>query len=118
MPEQAAKHAVHNAGQSADDAIMWFYSNIENPIINDPLLVPNPKKGAAGGGGGAGGFVPDAGAVEMLMCMGFTDKQAARALRKCDNNLERAGDWIMSHMDEPDSDDVDTGAGAAAMDVD
>ena len=24
----------------------------------------------------------------------------------------------MSHMDEPDSDDVDTGAGAAAMDVD
>lgn len=36
---------------------------------------------------------------------GFTEKQAKRALRKCDNNIERAGDWVMSHMDEPDSDE-------------
>ena len=41
----------------------------------------------------------------MLTSMGFTDQQATRALRKCDGNLERAADWVMSHMDEPDSDD-------------
>ena len=37
--------------------------------------------------------------------MGFTDKQATRALRKCDGNLERACEFVMSHMDEPDSED-------------
>ena len=37
--------------------------------------------------------------------MGFTDKQATRALRKCEGNLERAADWVMSHMDEPDSEE-------------
>jgi len=26
-------------------------------------------------------------------------------LKKCDGNVERALDWIMSHMDDPDSDE-------------
>lgn len=34
VPELAAKHAVHNAGANgADEAIMWFYGNIENPVL-------------------------------------------------------------------------------------
>ena len=37
--------------------------------------------------------------------MGFSAKQAKRALRKCDNNMERACDWIFSHIDDPDSED-------------
>ena len=46
VPELAAKHAVYNAGANgADEAIMWFYGNIENPVVSTPLLVPNPKKG-------------------------------------------------------------------------
>ena len=48
IPELAAKHAVYNAGSSVDDAAMWFYGNIENPICETPLLVPNPRKGAGG----------------------------------------------------------------------
>ena len=43
--------------------------------------------------------------VMMIESMGFTAKQAKRALRKCDNNMERACDWIFSHLDEPDSED-------------
>ena len=46
VPELAAKHAVYNAGGSADEAIMWFYGNIENPVCQTPLLVPNPRAGA------------------------------------------------------------------------
>ena len=113
VPEIAAKHAVYNAGGSADEAIMWFYGNIENPAIQVPLLVPNTKKGQAAGGDS--GFVPNAEALQMLMCMGFDEKLSTRALRKCDNNLERASDWVMSHMDEPDSEDEAKGA---AMEVD
>ena len=46
IPENAAKHAIHNTGgSSADDAVMWFYGNIENPVCETPLLIPNPNKG-------------------------------------------------------------------------
>ena len=46
IPENAAKHAIHNTGGgSADDAVMWFYGNIENPVCETPLLIPNPNKG-------------------------------------------------------------------------
>ena len=50
VPEVAAKHAAHNAGGSADEAIMWYFSNMENPVIQTPLLIPNPKKAQAAGG--------------------------------------------------------------------
>ncbi len=73
----AAKHAVHNAGTSVDDAAMWFYCNIENPICSTPLLVPNPRKGAsanAAGGSSSGAFVADPESLMMLTSMGFTDK--------------------------------------------
>ena len=33
VPDMAAKHAVHNAGGSADEAIMWYFSNMENPVV-------------------------------------------------------------------------------------
>ena len=41
----------------------------------------------------------------MLTSMGFPDKAATRALRKCDGNLERAADFAMNHIDEADSAD-------------
>lgn len=41
----------------------------------------------------------------MITSMGLTEKQARRGLRKCNNDVERAMDFIFSHMDEPDSDD-------------
>ena len=82
-------------------------------------MVPNPKKGAAANASaGGGGFVADPESLMMLCSMGFTDKQATRALRKCEGNLERAADWVMSHMDEPDSEEEDAKDDGAAMDVD
>lgn len=40
----------------------------------------------------------------MIMAMGIDEKKAIKALTKCDNNVERAIDWVFSHMDDPDSD--------------
>jgi len=106
IPELAAKHAIFNTGgTSADEAAMWFYGNIDNPVCQTPLLVPNPKKSAVGGDSAQGGFVADPESLMLLTSMGFSDSQAKRALRKCDGNLERAADWVMSHMDEPDSEE-------------
>jgi ubiquitin carboxyl-terminal hydrolase 5/13 len=102
IPEIQAKHAVYNTGNnSADTACMWFYENIENPLIQVPLkvkkAVPSQQQSNK----------PSANPehVMMIVSMGFTDKQAERALRKCDQNLERACDWIFSHMDEPASEE-------------
>ena len=39
------------------------------------------------------------------MEMGFSEKKCIKALKNCDNNAERAMEWIFSHMDEPDDDD-------------
>ena len=73
---------------------------------------PNKKKAAA-----SSGYQADPESLMMMTSMGFDEKQGTRALRKCDGNLERALDWIMSHMDEPDSEDEDAGA-EGTMDVD
>lgn len=74
VPELAAKHAVFNCGQSADAAIMWFYENIENPVIQTPLLVPAAAAQGSGAAGADGGPEVDPMGVEMLTAMGFTDK--------------------------------------------
>lgn len=48
IPEIQAKHAVFNTGNSdAEMASMWFFENIENPAIQVPLMVKNPKKEAS-----------------------------------------------------------------------
>lgn len=82
--------------------MMWFFGNLENPVCQTPLLVPNPKKGS---GAASGGFVADPESMMMITSMGFSEKQGKRALRKCDGNLERAVEFVMSHMDDPDTDD-------------
>ena len=76
--------------------------------------MPNPRKNAAAAQGSSGGFVADPESLMMITSMGFTDKQGTRALRKCDGNLERAVDFVMSHMDDPDTEDEP----AEAMQVD
>lgn len=39
--------------------------------------------------------------------MGFTMNQAKKALKATDNNTERAIDYIFSHQDELDADEID-----------
>lgn len=38
--------------------------------------------------------------LAMIVSMGFTSKQAAKALQQTDNNLDRAIDWIFSHPED------------------
>ena len=36
----------------------------------------------------------------MLEAMGFTQRQATAALQACGGDVERAGDWLFSRMDD------------------
>jgi ubiquitin carboxyl-terminal hydrolase 5/13 len=42
------------------------------------------------------------------MNMGFSDKQARKALKETGNDIERAVDWLFSHASEPIDDEVGT----------
>jgi ubiquitin carboxyl-terminal hydrolase 5/13 len=102
VPELSAKHAAYNtAGAGAEAACEWFYMNIENPDLNNPL----PKVKVGGNIGQTQGPVFDPEAIMMLTSMGVSEKQAKRALRKSDQNLERAAEFVFSHMDDPDTED-------------
>ena len=101
IPELSAKHAVYNTNNlDVDMAVTWFYENIDNPVLQTPL--PKVKKQ---GQGKSEGFKVNEEGMMMIMAMGMSDKQARRGLRKCNNDVERAMDFIFSHMDEPDSED-------------
>ena len=41
----------------------------------------------------------------MMLSMGFPEKKVIKALKSCDMNMERATDWLFSHMDDPDDDE-------------
>jgi len=49
--------------------------------------------------------------------MGFPEKKCIKALKACDMNMERATDWLFSHMDDPESDVEMAEAGAGAEDL-
>lgn len=43
----------------------------------------------------------------MILSMGFTMNQAKKALKATENNTERAIDYIFSHQDELDADEIE-----------
>lgn len=95
IPEIPAKHALYRSGNSdADAAVTWYFSNMEDPAIQVPLRVKNKPK--------AGGDDAPAGLVSMMAEMGLPEKLCKRALKNCDNNVERAIEWAFSHMDDPE----------------
>ena len=51
IPENPAKHALYNSGNnSADAAVTWYFENMANEAINQPLKIKKAGGVAAGGG--------------------------------------------------------------------
>lgn len=104
FPYEACVKAVHLTGNSgADMAMTWLMEHISDPDYAEPLQLgparPEPV-GAVGGGSSDG---PPEESINMIVGMGFTKDQAIKALKATNNNLERAADWIFSHIDELDT---------------
>jgi len=99
IPQNPAKHALYKSGnQDADAAVTWYFENMADESINLPLRV---KK--VGSGSGAASDAIPAESLGMMTAMGFPEKKCIKALKNCDMNVERATDWLFSHMDDPDS---------------
>lgn len=106
---RCVKAAIATSNQGAEQAMNWLMDHMDDADID----VEPPAPSASASGGPKKGE-PKAEDVEMLMAMGFTPSQAAKALRKTDNNVERAADWAFSHPDELDTPDEAPAAAASS----
>jgi len=102
VPELAAKHALLNTGNNVDEALMWFFSNLENDLINNPI--PKVKKTSnqvkqqqRAQDDENYGVAQEQ--INMLMEMGYTHVQALGALKKNGDNAERALEFLFEQPD-------------------
>jgi len=95
FPIEGCKKAIFHTGNlGLEAAVSWIMEHMGDTDFGDPFIPP-------GGGATAKSlFVPNEVAVESIMNMGFTREQTCKALKATDNNVERALDWIFSHLDE------------------
>ncbi|XP_023298160.2 ubiquitin carboxyl-terminal hydrolase 5 [Lucilia cuprina] len=99
FPQEACKRAVfHTKNGGLDIASNWLMEHIGDADFSDPFVIPNETASTES----AAAFVPDADSLFMLMSMGFDERQATKALKATDGNVERAADWIFSHADDMD----------------
>lgn len=98
FPRARCEKALYKTGNTdSESAMNWLFQHMEDPDIDEPLVVDQPK---------GGGAEPSAEQIEMLGAMGFTANQARKALKETDGNMERAVEWVFSHPDDL-GDDVD-----------
>jgi len=96
FPVQACKRAAAvTHGRGLESATQWLVEHLDDADIMAPLSTNS-----------SGSFKPNEEGVSMLQAMGFTRSQCIKALQNTDNNVERAADWIFSHPDEINSEDV------------
>ncbi|KAL5289705.1 USP5 family protein [Megaselia abdita] len=99
FPLEAARKAVFfTKNSSVEEATEWIMQHITDSDINDPLELPEIAQLKSVK------FIPDPENISILMSMGFDIKQATKALKETDNNIERATDWIFSHPGDSDMD--------------
>eukprot|EP00798_Chlamydomonas_sp_ICE-L_P030886 gene30886-35934_t len=112
--------ATNNSG--AEAAMEYVLAHMEDPGFNDPfvpastaaapaaiiyyiiyhpLLFPYTASSAAAPAASGGAADPEK--ISKLADMGFSETHATAALKTCGDNIERAADWLFSHMDDLDS---------------
>ncbi|MED6263893.1 Ubiquitin carboxyl-terminal hydrolase 5 [Characodon lateralis] len=111
FPLEACRKAVYYTGNTGIDAAMnWIMSHMDDPDFSAPLVLPGSSSGP--------GTTPTESLSEehlaTIVSMGFSRDQATKALRATSNVLDRAVDWIFSHLDDLESMDVSEGGRSAA----
>ncbi|XP_054637170.1 ubiquitin carboxyl-terminal hydrolase 5 isoform X2 [Dunckerocampus dactyliophorus] len=111
FPLEACRKAVYYTGNTGIDAAMnWVMGHMDDPDFSAPLVLPGCSSG--------GGTTPTESISEehlaTIVSMGFSRDQATKALRATSNTLDRAVDWIFSHLDDLESMEVSEGGRSAA----
>jgi ubiquitin carboxyl-terminal hydrolase 5/13 len=86
--------AIATSNADVETSMNWIFEHMEDPDFNEPIsasVAPTAVSNDA-----------SSEMIEIISSMGYTAEQAKAALKATDNNLERAADWIFSHMDDLD----------------
>uniref|UniRef100_A0A2P2I4E2 Ubiquitin carboxyl-terminal hydrolase n=1 Tax=Hirondellea gigas TaxID=1518452 RepID=A0A2P2I4E2_9CRUS len=95
FPVEGCRKAVHHTQNSGlDTATNWIMEHMADADFDQPLRLPS----SATNDTESASVNPES--VVMLESMGFTTAQAKLGLKKTQNNLERAADWLFSHQEE------------------
>nr|XP_033781358.1 ubiquitin carboxyl-terminal hydrolase 5 isoform X1 [Geotrypetes seraphini] len=118
FPMEACRKAVYFTGNSGVEAAMnWVMSHMDDPDFGSPLVLP----GSSGPGSTTtSADPPSEDGIATIVSMGFSREQALKALKVTANSLERAVDWIFSHIDDLDAEaamDISEGGRSAADSV-
>lgn len=75
--------------------IDWLFSHMDDPSLDEPLPSAAPAAAASEDEANEEG-------IAMLMSMGIMRNLCVKALKACNNDMERAVEWVFSHQDEMD----------------
>ncbi|KAF5093826.1 hypothetical protein D0Z03_002277 [Geotrichum reessii] len=107
FPRSRCEKALYHTGNSPDAevAMNWLFAHMEDPDIDEPLVIP-----AGNNAGKSGSLGPSAEQIAMLQDMGFAAPQARKALRETSGNYEAAIEWLFNNPTDPGEDEelVDT----------
>ncbi|XP_047533547.1 ubiquitin carboxyl-terminal hydrolase 5 [Vanessa atalanta] len=104
FPVEACKKSLYYTNNSGMEAASnWLMEHMTDWDFDNKFEPP----GSQNTGASANAAVDEA-SVEQITSMGFTRTQAARALRATDGDVARALDWIFSHADQLDSEELPT----------
>jgi ubiquitin carboxyl-terminal hydrolase 5/13 len=121
FPEGACKRAcVATSNAGLEQATEWIMAHMDDADYASDYV--EPVAAAAAPAPAAASAAPASASVDpelmmQLTSMGFDEDRAKYALKQANGNIERAADWLFSHMDEPlpsAQDDSAHGAGAGA----
>lgn len=101
---EKALHATSNSDANA--AMEWLFGHMDDPDIDQPVILGAPAAVQA-----------DPEKIEQLCSMGFGAPQAKKALRETDGDVERAVEWLFSHLDDQGDMGDDVGAAATSQDA-
>jgi len=106
FPREACRKAVyHTDNQGVEAAMNWVFEHSQDADFAAPLQLPNQQQQQQQ----QQTFQADAEGLAMIMSLGFTEGQAKKALKKTNNNVEAAGEWIFTHPDELNAPDPEEG---------
>lgn len=100
------KALVATGGKDAEAAMEWIFKHTDDPDID--VEIPKPTKSSSSSSQPT--FSKDD--IENLCSMGFSEKHVKIALKNTSGNVERAADWLFSHMDDLDSLEEDNSTSA------
>jgi len=92
--------AIATKNGAIDIAMNWILEHMDDPDFNDAPTPPSSSSSSQPSS--ASSLHINHEAIDMLVSMGYSEDQTKAALIATDQDIERAADWLFSHVDDLD----------------